>query len=311
MLATPTTVGEIGDPGAYAYEFKWDGVRALVVTDGDDVRIRSRRGNDVTSTYPELHGLAGALGRPAALDGEIVAFEPGTSRPSFGRIQQRMNVGNATKVAMLRREVPVAYLAFDLLMLDDELLTGLPYEERRARLEALGLAGPSWQVPPRGDDLAGMLEVAGQLGLEGVVAKRRGSPYRAGTRSPDWRKLRILCRQEFVVGGYKPGQGGRSGSFGSLAVGYHDEQGRLRYAGNVGSGYRERDLAQLHALLEPRRRPDPPFADPVPGPEQVYVEPELVVEVQFSEWTDEGMLRQPSYKGLRSDKDPRDVVRET
>lgn len=311
MLATPTTVGEISDPAAYAYEFKWDGVRALVVTDGLTATIRSRRGNDVTATYPELQELSGAVGRPAALDGEIVAFEPGTSRPSFGRIQQRMNVANPAKVELLRREVPVAFLAFDLLMLDAEPLTKLPYEERRERLEALGLAGPAWQVPPRGEDLGEMLEVAGRLGLEGVVAKRRGSPYRPGTRSSDWRKLRLWCRQEFVVGGYKPGEGGRRGSFGSLMVGYHDADGRLRYAGNVGSGYRERDLDQLLELLEGLRRPDSPFVDPVPAQGQVFVDPQLVVEVQFSEWTDDGMLRQPSYKGLRTDKDPGDVVRET
>lgn len=311
MLAMPATVGEIGDPTAYAYEFKWDGVRALLVTDGRAVTIRSRRGNDVTGTYPELHDLAATLGRPAALDGEIVAFEPGTSRPSFGRIQQRMNVANPSRAALLRREVPVAFLAFDLLMLDGEVLTHLPYEERRERLEALGLAGPSWQVPPRGEDLGEMLRVADHLGLEGVVAKRHGSPYRPGTRSPDWRKLRLVKRQEFVVGGYRPGEGRRRGAFGSLLVGYHDEEGRLRYAGSVGSGYRERDLERLLQLLDDRRRPDPPFVDPVPGKGQVFVEPDLVVEVQFSEWTEDGLLRQPSFKGLRTDKDPAEVVRET
>lgn len=309
MLASPGKVGEVTD--GFAYEFKWDGVRAIIVTDGTTTTIRSRRGNDVTGTYPELQDVGAAVGRPAALDGEIVAFEPGTGRPSFGRIQQRMNVANPLRIEALRREIPVAYLAFDVLMLDSEILTALPYEERRGRLEDLDLAGASWQVPPRGDDLAAMLEVATQLGLEGVVAKRRGSIYRPGTRSPDWRKIRLLQRQEFVVGGYKPGEGRRRGSFGSLLVGYHDDQGRLRYAGNVGSGFSDRDLDQLLELLEHRRRSHPPFVDAIPGRGHVFVEPQLVVEVQFSEWTTDGLLRQPSYKGLRTDKDAVDVVRET
>lgn len=309
MLASPGSVGDVVD--GHAYEFKWDGVRALVVTDGEALTVRSRRGNDVTATYPELHALARALGRPAALDGEIVAFEPGTGRPSFGRIQQRMNVADPIRVEAVRRDVPVAYLAFDVLMLDGEILTGRPYEERRGLLEGLGLAGPCWQVPPRGDDLGAMLDVASDLGLEGVVAKRLGSTYRPGVRSPDWRKIRLLRRQEFVVGGLKRGEGRRQGSFGSLLLGYHDDEGRLRYAGNVGSGFTERDLEQLLRLLQERRRPDSPFADPVPGRGHTFVDPELVVEVQFSEWTSDGLLRQPSYKGLRNDKDAADVVRET
>lgn len=309
MLAVPSSPGEAAD--GYVYEFKWDGVRAIVATDGRQVTIRSRRGNDVTGSYPELHGLAGALGRHAVVDGEIVAFEPGTGRPSFSRIQQRMNVADPARVAAVRRSVPVAYLAFDLLSLDGEPLHDRPYEERRDRLEGLGLAGPSWQVPPGGGELGRMLQVARELGLEGVVAKRCGSPYRPGVRSPDWRKIRIVNRQEFVVGGYKRGEGGRAASFGSLLVGYHDAEGQLRYAGNVGSGFTDRELVRLQGLLDERRRPHSPFADPVPTRDPVFVAPELVVEVQFSEWTPDGSLRQPSYKGLRTDKDPADVVRET
>lgn len=311
MLATPAAPGEVAR--GFVYEFKWDGVRAIVETDGTSVTIRSRRGNDVTATYPELQALAPAIGRPAVLDGEIVAFEPGTTRPSFARLQRRMNVSDARRVGPILRQVPVAYLAFDVLMLDDELLVERPYEERREILEGLRLASGNWQVPPVGEDLATTLTIASELGLEGVVAKRRGSPYRPGVRSPDWRKIRLMNRQEFVVGGFNPGEGSRRGSFGSLLLGYHDEGGRLVYAGSVGSGFSDRELDRLQAQLDARRRPDSPFAADGAPPDrgQVYVDPELVVEVQFREWTPDGVLRQPSYKGQRPDKDPADVVRET
>lgn len=312
MLAQPGTPALAGGPG-WAYEFKWDGIRAVVAADARGHLVRTRLGNDVTAAYPELAGIGTAAGHAVVLDGEIVAFEPGTTRPSFARLQRRMHLRDAGRIGLVRREVPVALLAFDLLALDGEPLIDLPYEGRRERLEGLGLAGPHWQVPPRGDDLGAMLAIADDLGLEGVVAKRLGSRYRPGERSPDWRKIRLVTRQELVVGGYLPGEGGRSGRLGSLVVGYHDDAGRLVDAGAVGSGLTEHEIDRLQSLLDARRRGTSPFDGPgaVARPGQVHVEPELVVEVQFREWTPDGRLRQPSYKGLRDDKDPREVVRET
>lgn len=312
MLAQPGSPSLVAGPG-WAYEFKWDGIRAVVTADTRGHVVRTRRGNDVTAAYPELEGIGGAAGRAVVLDGEVVTFEPGTTRPSFARLQRRMHLRDPGRIALLRREVPVAYLVFDLLALDGEPVVERPYTDRRQRLEALGLAGPHWQVPPRGDDLGAMLTIAGDLGLEGVVAKRLDSRYRPGERSPDWRKIRLVARQELVVGGYLPGEGGRSGRLGSLVVGYHDEGGRLVDAGAVGSGLAEAEIDRLQALLDARRRDTSPFDAPgaVTRPGQVHVEPDLVVEVEFREWTPDGRLRQPSYKGLRDDKDAREVVRET
>lgn len=305
MLASPGSPGAVAD--GFVYEFKWDGVRVLTAVGGEGVRAWTRRGTDVTATYPELHDLAGALDREVLLDGEVVALASGA--PSFARLQRRMNVRDASKAARLARTVPVAYLVFDCLRVAGEWLLDEPYEQRRRILLGLGLPGPRIQVPPSHDDLGDALRVAQELGLEGVVAKRRGSTYQPGRRSPDWRKLRLVNRQEFVVGGFRPGSGARRGTVGSLLVGYY-EDGGLRYAGAVGSGLTDRLARDLRERLEARARDTSPFDDPVPHDDAVFTAPELVVEVQFSEWTPEGVLRQPSLKGLRDDKDPSDVHRE-
>lgn len=306
MLATPGREHEVSN--GFAYEFKWDGVRALASTDGTQVVLRSRQGNDVTAGYPELAGLAAAVGRPAILDGEIVAFDA-EARPSFSRLQRRMNLRDPHRVAAAAREVPVAFLVFDVLVLERPVIDR-SYEERRGLLTGLELSGDRWQVPPSSGDLDAVLTVARTLALEGVVAKRLGSRYVPGRRSPDWRKIRFTTRQEFVVGGYRHGQGMRDGAFGSLLVGYHDAEG-LRYAGSVGSGFTDREHARVHALLTERTVAESPFVDEVPHRDVTFCRPDLVVEVQFAEWTPDGVLRAPSYKGQRTDKDAREVVGET
>ena len=216
MLAT---AGELpADDDAWAYEVKWDGVRALVAVDGGRPTLTSRNGNDVTSAYPELRGLGLQLGSTSVLlDGEVVAFDE-QGRADFGRLQSRMHV--AKPGGALRSSTPVHLLAFDVLHLDGVSLLDRSYDERRAVLEGLGIAGEHWSVPPAflGGGAA-VLEATRAQGLEGVVAKRRSSPYLPGRRSDDWRKLKHVRRTSAVVAGWQPGEGGRAGRIGSLLLG--------------------------------------------------------------------------------------------
>jgi bifunctional non-homologous end joining protein LigD len=312
MLAITGTLP--ADDAAHAYEVKWDGVRALLSVEGGRISIVGRKGNDITPRYPELGPLGRAVGsREVILDGEVVALDD-SGRPSFQRLQARMHVESESVIRRRMSEIPAAYMIFDLLWLDGHSLMDRPYTERRARLDELALAGPSWQTPGfHVGDGAALLDVSAAQGLEGIVAKRADSIYEPGRRSRAWIKIKNVCRQEFVVGGWVPGEGGRSGRIGALVVGYHDEGDKLRYAGRVGTGFTEKELNRLFGLLEPLRRDTSPF-DPPPPPAVrrlvQFVEPRLVAEVAFREWTREGTLRQPSYQGVRDDKDPRGVVRE-
>jgi bifunctional non-homologous end joining protein LigD len=299
------------DDSAWAFEFKWDGVRALVFVDDGSVCVQGRRQIDVTDRYPELAGIVDALdGRSAVLDGEVVAVDE-RGRPSFQLLQQRMHVASAADARRRMNQVPVAWLGFDLLALDGEPTLDLPYAERRALLDGLELAGPRWQVPPSHvGDGPSVLAASRTAGLEGIVAKKLDSRYEPGRRSRCWLKLKNHRRQEFVVGGWTAGEGSRSDRFGSLMVGVYDG-GELVYAGNVGTGFTEKTLADLSATLAPLRRDDSPFANTprLPG-RMVFVEPVLVADVEYTDWTNDGRLRHPSFKGLRSDKDPGEVVRE-
>jgi bifunctional non-homologous end joining protein LigD len=297
----------------WACEFKWDGVRAVVYVDGGRVRIRSRNDLDVTEAYPELHAMGRALGsRPAVLDGEIVAFDE-SDRPSFGLLQQRMHVRNASAIRRLARQIPVSFLVFDVLHLDGRSTLQLPYTERRKLLESLSLTGDHWVTPAsyRGRPEA-VMEAARSAGLEGVVCKRLQSTYQPGRRSDDWVKVRAFRTQEVVVGGYTPGQGSRAGGVGALVVGIPEQAG-LRFAGKVGTGFSEADLADLAGRFAKLRRKTSPFVGQLPKAqvaEAVWVRPSLVGEVKFSEWTSSGRLRQPVWRGLRPDKSPDEVVLE-
>jgi bifunctional non-homologous end joining protein LigD len=313
MLAT---AGDLpSDDRGWAYEMKWDGVRAIALVEDGELRLWSRSGRDVTGSYPELGPLGSAVAADrAVLDGEIVAFAGG-QWPSFEALQQRINVSHPAQIARLAAEIPVSYLAFDLLCLDGQSLLDVPYSQRRARLDALGLSGRYWQTPPSFTDVSGreLLAVSRQQGLEGVVAKRLTSRYDPGKRSPAWRKIKVVLRQEAVIGGWKPGAGGRAGQIGSLLIGLQGPDG-LAYAGHVGTGFTQPALAMLGERLFPLRRDASPFAAPVP-PEHaraaIWAEPRLVIEVAFGSWTSAGVMRAASYKGLRTDKDPAEVVRET
>jgi bifunctional non-homologous end joining protein LigD len=320
MLATPLAEPPTGD--GWAYEIKWDGIRALAYLDGDHLKLSARRGADHTPRYPELAALAEALGgRDAILDGEIVAFDD-EGRPRFQLLQRRMGLSTEATIRRRAVETPATYVAFDLLWIDGELLIEEPYERRRELLDGLGLDAPHWRAPRNHvGDGAALWNLVQERDLEGIVAKQLGSPYRPGKRSREWAKVRNRRGQELVIGGWMPGEGSRGGRVGSLLLGYYDDD-RFAYAGGVGTGFTQAMLDELTKRLRPLERPDSPFElgeDPKikyaqrardRGAGPVWVEPELVAEVEFTEWTNEGTLRQPSFKGLRDDKDPREVVRE-
>ncbi|MDX6426316.1 MAG: bifunctional non-ous end joining protein LigD, partial [Gaiellaceae bacterium] len=225
--------------------------------------------------------------------------------------QRRMHVDGERDIRRLATELPAVLVIFDLLWLDGHSTMSLPYVERRRMLLALELSGPAWQTPPHEiGDGAATLSVIERFGLEGVVAKRVDSPYEPGRRSRAWRKWKRLLEQEFVVGGWMPGTAGRTGQIGSLLVGYYDDSKTLRYAGRVGTGFTQDELARLDAKLKPLHLDSSPFgAGKMPKGAQ-YVKPELVVQVRFTEWTAGGSIRQPAYLGERDDKAPTDVVRE-
>ncbi len=318
MLASTGELPGDDEPG-WAYELKWDGIRALAYVQDGQVRLVSRLGRDMTRAYPELHQLAAqpaAAGgwTQAVLDGEIVAFDP-AGRPSFELLQQRMHVTAPIRAARLATAVPVTYLAFDLLSLDGRALLTAGYASRRSALEGLGLPGPYWQVPPaftsyRGADV---LAASGEHGLEGIVAKRLDSRYEPGSRSAAWRKVKNTYRQEVVIGGWKPGEGNRSGQIGSLLIGVYGAGGELAYAGHVGTGFTAATLRQLGQLLGPLRTGSPPFRTAIPAEHArnvTWVRPRVVAEVEFAGWTSAGRMRAASYKGLRPDKDPAEVIRE-
>jgi bifunctional non-homologous end joining protein LigD len=313
MLASPGTP-PVRDLADWAVEMKWDGVRALALIEAGRLRLVSRTGKDVTATYPEVSALGRAVKhKQVLLDGEIVVLTGG--RADFEALQPRMHVSSPTQALRLAEQTPVTYLIFDVLQLDGRPLTALPYAERREILESIIPNGGGWLSPPTfpGEDLEAVRAASVANGLEGVVVKRLDSPYEPGSRSRNWIKLKNLLMQEVVIAGWKPGKGNRTGQIGSLLIGLHDD-GELVYCGHVGTGFTDATLRMLGQRLAPLRRPDSPFDGPVPAEHArgaVWVEPRLVAEVAFDSWTRAGRMRAPSYRGLRDDKDPADVVRET
>lgn len=310
MLAHAASYPE--HPDQFAFEPKWDGVRAVAYLDRGRLTLRSRNLNDITAQYPELQGLAEAYAdRQLVLDGEIVAPDD-SGRPSFQRLQNRMGVVQRGLAKTRAESHPIVYVVFDLLYADGHDMMARPYEERRASLAALALHGDAWRTAPMqvgdGRDILAMPE------WEGVVAKRLGSPYEPGARSRAWIKIKRQNRQELVIGGWTAGRGARAGQIGALLVGYYDTaddaSSPLRYAGSVGTGFTQKTLDALHRLLEPDVRKNSPFAGPVDKKGVTFVEPRFVAEFEFTEWTSDGKLRHPSFKGLREDKEPRQVTRE-
>lgn len=287
------------DDAGWWFEVKWDGYRAVVGSEDGEIRARSRRGLDLTEPFPELATLP--LPSGVVVDGEIVAFD-GEGRPSFSRLQQRTGfAGRGTGV-----DVGVNLVVFDLLFEDGPLIDR-PYEERRHRLELLEIPAPVVVPAPTAETGIALFEAVREQGVEGIVGKRLGSPYRPGRRSPDWRKVSVRHRLRAVVGGFVPGEGGRASTFGSVLVGLYDGAD-LRWIAAVGSGFDEPSLAAFSAAMSEIRRDSSPFANDVLVPHKpVWVEPSIVINVEYKEWTHDQHLRAPVYKGVEL-RDPESVT---
>jgi bifunctional non-homologous end joining protein LigD len=339
------------DEDDWAFEVKWDGIRAVVFAEGGRIRIETRNLNDVTAQYPELTRFGRALGsHTAVLDGEIVAFDE-HGRPSFQTLQSRLGLSSETTIRNRAKTTPVRYIAFDILFLDGRDLRDLPYTERRRILRDLFEDTPHWQVPDHhvGTGTA-LLDAVVEQGLEGVMAKRLDSTYKEANRGGAWLKIKRQQRQEFVVCGWTEGEGRRSGMLGALLLAYYDTtpaeakaaktKQKLIYAGSVGTGFSDTTLKDLQAKLEPLEVDASPLDIGAPNPSSPgkwaairareraiaqgvdprvntarrgrihWVRPKLVCECEYTEFTRDGTLRHPSFKGLRDDKSPKQVIRE-
>ena len=292
----------------WAFEFKWDGVRAITYWDGSRLRIESRNLANVTFRYPELHDLGTSLTANAILDGEIVALDE-DGRPSFSLLQQRMHVDKPSSLRA-RSHIRIHYYIFDLLYWDGATLFSETYQRRRAMLEELDIQHASCRVPPsyRGEG-RDILDVAHRHGLEGILCKRLDSLYLPGRRSDDWRKVKVVNSREFVIGGFKYGIHGRD-KIGSLQLGAYDSQMRLRFVGGAGTGFGGPDHRILLSRLEPIRRDESPFDDAIDRKDVVFVAPRCVAEVEYRRWPAGGQIQQAAYKGLRTDKPAGDVLLE-
>lgn len=294
-------------PDEWGVEYKWDGIRVICYWDSHRLKLESRNQREMTARYPEFRDLGKNFGEcRVILDGEIVALDE-KGRPDFSRLQRRMHV-TPSQALIVAPKYPVSLFFFDVLYLNDRSTMEYPYSERREMLEGLNLQHPSCRIPPSypGEGTA-MLEVARELGLEGILAKRLTSPYQPGIRSANWRKIKLVTKQEFVIGGWTEEQH-NANRIGALLLGYYDEDGLLHYAGRVGSGFSNEDHRLLLATLRPLERRVSPFTGPVPAGH--FVAPRLVVDVEYRRWFPGGLLQQTSFKGLRTDKPATDVIRE-
>jgi bifunctional non-homologous end joining protein LigD len=302
MLATLADGVPKGD--GWLFEIKWDGYRIIATVSGGEPELRSRKDQDYTQRFENISKeLVKALKTPdCVVDGEVCALDE-DGRPSFSAMQQG------------KRGTPVVYYVFDLLEVDGEQICELPVEERRKRLEKLlDKRNKTVRFSEGFDHGEALLEAANAQGLEGIMAKRLGSRYLPGRRSRDWLKVKGHGRQEFVVAGYTRGKGRRERTLGSLVLGMYQEK-ELVYVGNVGTGFNDKEIDRLLDKLKPLERDSPPFGSVPKMPrvrkgDVIWVEPKLVAEVEFVEWTHDGRLRAPSYKGLREDKDATEVRRE-
>jgi bifunctional non-homologous end joining protein LigD len=297
MLATRWE--EAFDDEDWWFEVKWDGYRAIVANDGKGLRVRSRRGQDLGEVFPELRNTP--LPNDVVVDGEVVAFDA-DGHPSFSLLQRRPGFGGRGTGS----EVSATLVVFDLLH-QGESMIDRSYEERRERLSQLSLPPPILVPEPTAASGSALFAAVKSLGVEGIVGKRLGSSYFPGRRSPDWRKVAVRHRLRAVIGGFLPGHGGRGSTFGSLLVGLQTDDG-LRWIGAVGSGFDEFTLRAIKDALEALTRPSAPFVDPVAVVgTPVWVDPAIVIAVEYKEWTLESRLRAPVFKGVVLD-DPESVT---
>jgi DNA ligase D-like protein (predicted ligase) len=304
MLATLTDRRDFGE--GWLLERKFDGERCVARKAGSNVRLESRSGQDLSSTYPEVSAaVAAQTSRDLLLDGEVVAYDG--DQTSFTRLQQRLGATRPSPEQVAK--TPVVYCVFDLLEIDGEDLTARAFVERRARLlKSIRSSAALQHTEAWSDDAQRRFAEACGSGWEGLIAKRADAPYVAG-RSKDWLKLKCVWEQEFVIGGYTEPGGSRK-DFGALLVGYY-EGGSLRYAGKVGTGYTNATLHDLGARLRRLETSEPAFVDARPIPRGAHwTQPKLVAQIGFAEWTSDARLRQPRFLGLRDDKSPAEVVRE-
>jgi bifunctional non-homologous end joining protein LigD len=303
--------GELPTGAGWAYEFKWDGVRALAVLEDGSLRWYARSGAEITGAYPELYGLASVLAdagvTDAVLDGEIVLLDD-EGLPSFQLLSERIHLRDAGRARNLAANHPVTYMIFDVLSANGTDITGATYEQRRSFLESLAAGWPAWGrfvVPPRFEDAGATVDAAANLTLEGVVAKRLTSAYRPGLRSPDWVKIKHERTGDYVIGGWRVG----NRALGALIVGTPGPAG-LVYRGRVGGGISAATETDLMARLAPLRTGRCPFSEPLRRDIAIgatYVRPELVVEVRYGSITPDGKLRFPRFLRLRPDKTPAEV----
>ena len=306
-LMHPTLTERRFSNADWLFERKLDGMRALAARDAGRPNLWSRNERRLDERFPELVEALGERGGPQFVaDGEIVAFDG--NMMSFARLQERIHLTGAARIAATG--VNVYYYVFDLLSYDGDDLTRVPLRERKRILrDAFDFGDPLRFTVHRNTEGEAFYQDACKRGWEGLIAKRAKSQYRPG-RSKDWLKFKCVKDQEFVVGGFTDPQGSRRG-FGALLVGYHEGRGRLRYAGKVGTGYNERTLRTLRERMDALAQDHSPFDDPVKERSAHWIHPDLVVQVGFSEWTTDGMLRHPRYRGERPDKPADDVMRET
>lgn len=307
MLATPgpQPIGE-----DWQHEVKWDGMRVLADITAAGLRLISRSGRDVTVSFPELDSVLTGV-KDALIDGEVIALHEGV--PSFAALADRMHVADERRARELAQTQPVTVMAFDLLRLYGVDLTARPLVERRTSLDRLSLPEPTWRRSPTYDDGPALLTATLDQGLEGVVAKRRRSTYQPGRRSPDWVKTAHRLHQVCVVGGWRP-ETGSPEQIGALLLGMPDGSGGLSFAGRVGSGISRAAAQDLKRLLGPLRLASAPFSTEVPRLDAAgatWCEPAVVVEVRHLGWTAGGRLRQPVFRGVRSDLEPAGVRRES
>jgi bifunctional non-homologous end joining protein LigD len=312
MLATTGDAHDVAE-GDWAFEMKWDGIRAVAVVHDGAVTLTSRNGNDLTPAYPELQELAERVDDEggAVLDGEIVAVDE-KGRPDFGLLQTRMGLTRARDVARAAAGAPARLLLFDVMRAEGRSLVREHYDERREVLERIVESGGAIDVPPAFDgDLDAAMTTSRRLRLEGVVAKRRDATYSVGRRSRAWLKMKHHQTQEVVIAGWRPGAGRRADGVGSLLMGVPGDEG-LQYVGRVGTGFSDRELDELLPMLEAAERKTSPLVGvpPVDARGARWVTPSRVGEVSIAVWTSTGRLRQPSWRGWRPDKSPEDVVRE-